>query len=206
MLEREPTLVLTEGPGTRFGAGGEVRVHGDFRVFATMNPPTYVGRSTLSAAWRDRFVGHIVAREPGEPELLQLLAHLTSGAQPAIEVAGMPWGPGPTWSEPEPALTPLEPLWPRVAAFFAGLAAMSSGPDGLGATSREPPVFTRRGLLAVVDALLGLHRIDPLRGRLDLSSAPRELLAEALRAVSVERLADPGDRQRVEDLLASLDL
>ena len=83
VLEREPTLVLTEGPGTRFGAGGEVRVHGDFRVFATMNPPTYVGRSTLSAAWRDRFVGHIVAREPGEPELLQLLAHLTSGAQPA---------------------------------------------------------------------------------------------------------------------------
>lgn len=206
VLEREPTLVLTEGPGTRFGVGGEVAVHPEFRVFATMNPPTYVGRSTLSAAWRDRFVGQILAREPGEPEVLQLLEHLTSGVQPSIEVGGVTWGPGPSWSEPEPALAPLAPLWPRVATFFAGLTTMSSGPEGLGASTREQPVFTRRGVLAVVDALLGLHRFDPVRGRLDLSTAPREMLAEALRAVSVERLVDPADRQRVEDLLASLDL
>ena len=55
VLEDGHELVLTEGEGTIFAKGGDVEPHDDFRLFGTMNPAEYAGRSTLSPAYRDRW-------------------------------------------------------------------------------------------------------------------------------------------------------
>src|SRR5262249_39435698 len=57
VLERDPMLVLTEHDHSAYGPGGRP-VHADFRVFATMNPAEYSGRSVLSPAYRDRWRAH----------------------------------------------------------------------------------------------------------------------------------------------------
>jgi MoxR-like ATPase len=57
VLESNPTLVLTENDNSVLGPGGTA-VHPDFRIFATMNPAEYSGRSVLSPAYRDRWRGY----------------------------------------------------------------------------------------------------------------------------------------------------
>lgn len=214
VLERVPELVLTEGPGTRFGPGGEVEVHPDFRVFATMNPAEYAGRAVLSEAWRDRFVAHVVARPAGELELRQMLEHAVNGRQPAVEVDGVRWAPSALTSAGRPrlaAVAALRPRWARVAALFAGLIEMSSPSAGkaapLGVGRRERYVFSRRGVLGVIDALDGLALLDPHTGaRVGVEQAPEALLAEAIRGATVERMRDAADRDRVATLARSLGL
>ena len=213
-LERVPELTLSEGPGTRFGVGGDVEVHPDFRVLATMNPAEYTGRSVLSEAWRDRFLAQVVATRPSELEWRQLLEHAVYGRQPVVEVAGRRWGSADHRGPGRPALQTIDGLdaaWPRVASLFAGLVEMSSpyADRGapLGVRRRERYVFSRRGVLALLDALTSLSLFDPHTGReASLTEAPQTLLAEAIRAVSVERMRDPEDAQRVATLVQSLGL
>ena len=57
LLERDPSLVLTEHDNTVLGPGG-TPIHPNFRIFATMNPAEYAGRSALSPAYRDRWRGY----------------------------------------------------------------------------------------------------------------------------------------------------
>ncbi len=213
-LERVPELVLTEGPGTRFGPGGDVAVHPGFRVLATMNPAEYAGRSVLSEAWRDRFLAQVVARAPRELEWRQLLEHAVYGRQPVVEIEGRRWGRARHSGPGRPGLAEvegLEPVWPRVASLFAGLVEMASPSQErgapLGVRRRERYVFTRRGVLAVLDALDELTMFDPTTGEsVGVQEAPMAILAESIRALSVDRMRDPEDRQRVAMLVRSLGL
>ncbi|NBW97444.1 MAG: hypothetical protein EBR28_12130, partial [Planctomycetia bacterium] len=82
VLEQPATLVLSENAGVRFGAGGDIPVADSFRIFATMNPATYSGRSVLSPAFRDRFNLWNSLEAPGETEYRALLARLVHGVQP----------------------------------------------------------------------------------------------------------------------------
>jgi hypothetical protein len=213
-LERVPELMLSEGPGTRFGPGGDVEVHAGFRVFATMNPAEYAGRSVLSEAWRDRFLAQVVATGPSELEWRQLLEHAVYGRQPVVEVAGLRWGPGLYTGPGRPALASVEELeavWPRIAALFAGLVEMASPTAErgapLGVRRRERYVFSRRGVLALLDALTHLELFDPGSGALlGVRDAPGAVVAEAVRAVATDRMRSPEDRQRVATLVQSLGL
>jgi hypothetical protein len=211
VLERTPGLVLTEGPGTRFGPGGDVVVHPGFRVLATMNPAEYAGRAVLSEAWRDRFTAHLVAEPPDELALQQLVAHARSGEHPAVVLDGIRWGPAALEGAPCPVLSDpaFDDLLPQLAPLFAGLAAMSDPASGtpLGVERRERPVFSRRGLLALLDAVRRLSRHDPVRGgRVDAISDPVGTLREAVHAATIARLATPADRDRVTLLVRSLGL
>jgi len=214
VLERVPTLVLTEGDGTRFGPGG-VEVHEHFHVFATMNPAEYQGRSVLSPAWRDRFVATWHARSPGELELRQMLERVVFGRQPAVEALGVSWD-APESDDDAPfaelaSLPGITSLLTRLAALHAGLMTMASAHDGevasLGARRREPVVFTRRSLLGLLDALQRLRLVDPLTGASEgVAEAPERVVLDALEATYVHRIADPDDRARVHQLLRSLGL
>lgn len=208
-LERVPELVLTEGSGTRFGPGGDVEVHPGFRVFATMNPAEYAGRSVLSEAFRDRFVRQLVALPPGELELRQLLHFLQTGEHPELDLEGVRWRPAARPGAADPRLQ-IEGL-DRVAQLFAGLADMArvqpGKPPPLGANRRERYVFSRRGVLALVDELLGLERFDPVAGRvLGLDEDAEHLLRLAVRGATVERMRSASDRERVETLVRSVGL
>lgn len=213
-LERDPTLVLTEGPGTRFGAGGDVPVHPDFRVFGTMNPAEYQGRSVLSPAWKDRWVAHYHADPPGEVEYRQMLERLVFGRQPDAEVGGLVWSGGPAVPAPYRALASaphIRDLLNRLAALHTGLVRMATPAEGkaaaLGAGRRERYVFSRRGLLGVLDALADGVICDPTTGEnLDFASAPEQVGVDALESVYLHRLRGEEDRAKVLQLLRSLGL
>ena len=214
VLERAPTLVLTEGPGTRFGPTGDVPVHPDFRIFATMNPAEYQGRSVLSPAYKDRWVATWQATAPGELEYRQMLEHLVFGTQPVVEVDGTPWTGGEAGAAPYAELADvpgLRTFLSRLAALHAGLVRMATPADGkppsLGVSRRERYIFSRRGLLAVLDGLARLALVDPRTGAsLRFADAPQAVAADTLEAVYLDRVRGAEDRNRITQLLRSLGL
>ncbi|MGL4553122.1 MAG: AAA family ATPase, partial [Gemmataceae bacterium] len=103
VLEAEPSLVLTEHENEPIAP-----VHPSFRVFATMNPAEYAGRSVLSPAYRDRWRGYRFVPRPGEREYLAMLRHLIHGEQPDVVVQGRRYqsGGGPARYAPLAAVLP----------------------------------------------------------------------------------------------------
>ncbi len=214
VLERVPSLVLTEGDGVRLGPGGDVQVHEDFRVFATMNPAEYQGRSVLSPAWRDRFVATWQASPPGELEARQMLERVVFGVQPDVEVDGRRWAGGAGAAAPygELAEVPgVEGFLARLAALHTALVRMATAAEGrpasIGAARRERYVFSRRGLLAVLDALLHIEIVDSSTGQLrGFVDDPDAVAIDALERTYIDRLRSTDDRTRVTTVLRSLGL
>lgn len=200
LLERQPSLVLSEHDGRVYGGRGR-RIHPDFRLFATSNPAEYAGRSVLSPAYRDRWRSYRVVANPTEGEYLAMLRLLVLGEQPAVVATGAMWS----------AAAPVAPAYPRLArvpdigAMLEPLArfhvsmeqAARRGPDGLarlGSRRREPYVFTRRGLLSALDHL---ERLLPREDWPSLSHA----LRNALQRGYVDRLVESADREVAFQLL-----
>jgi len=203
VLEQPPTLVLTENGSERFGPGGDVAVADTFRIFATMNPAEYSGRSVLSPAFRDRFSLWSMLGRPGEAEYLALLERLVHGVHPEFVHDGVRWqaADSPPVHPQLATLAGIDDLLAGIAAFHAGLAG--AGGDGtgvdLGRSRREGYVFTRRTLLAmmalfarfvaggadhrraVCDAvdLVYLHRVQP--------GSDRQAIRSALRSAGITR-------------------
>ena len=167
LLEREPALVVNEHEGERIA--GEA-IHSDFRIFGTMNPAEYAGRSALSPAWRDRFRAHRLVPAPGEPQVAAFLEFAVSGRPPTIEIAGRFWLPEPVTSAPWSALNGI----PGVAAFLKALARFHvslerslASADAPGRSRRDRYVVTRRNLLSILDWLLaGGGTVKNMRGGL----------------------------------------
>ena len=159
VLERNPTLVLTEHDNTVIGSTDEP-VHPAFRVFATMNPAEYAGRSALSPAYRDRWRAYRYVQPPGEAEYLDMLRYLVFGEQPKVETVGGRFAGG-RQEAPMGMLADVEGIddfLRALARFHAALEeAVGRSNQGrattLGGRRRERYVFTRRGLLAVMDYL-----------------------------------------------------
>lgn len=159
VLESYPSLVLTEHDNSVIGSGG-VPVHPEFRIFSTMNPAEYAGRSSLSPAYRDRWRAYRFVNAPGEAEYLSMLRYLVHGDQPDITVAGARWT-GASVEAPMGSLSDLDGIddfLRAVARFHAALeeaVGRRGGSRGgqLGARRRDRYVFTRRGLLAVMEYL-----------------------------------------------------
>jgi len=167
VLELDPYIVLTEHDNSVVGWGG-TPVHAGFRIFATMNPAEYAGRSVLSPAYRDRWRGYRLVPKPSEAEYRTMLRRLVFGEQPALRMLGVPYA-GFTDSAPfaQVAEHPhAGELLAALALFHAGLEKASSGgaqgAPRIGARRKERQVFTRRGLLSVVGYLARSidHRTD----------------------------------------------
>ena len=180
LLERAPSLLVTEHDNRLFGPGGEP-IHPEFRIFGTMNPAEYAGRNALSPAYRDRWRGHLFVRTAGESEYRAMLRQMIFGERPRVCVDGVLYGePGPV--EPthgELAGMPgMDDFIDALARFQASLdAACRRGKDGEQALShrKERPVFTRRGLIALLD-----HLGSP-------AHADRELDCDQLRQEALNR-------------------
>ncbi len=198
VLENPPTLVLSEGDGTVFGAGGDLAPHGRFRLFATLNPAEYSGRSLLSPAFRDRWTVWHQATTPGEPEIRAMLRHALFGEHPVVSFRGRSYQAAP--GAPLPGLEGLaglpdiDDLLARLAMFHDSVAkaAGAGGASGLGRHQREPLVVTRRAILALLEFV---------RRRLAEGEPPRAALGDGLGIFYVDRLRDPADRKAVRSML-----
>jgi hypothetical protein len=203
VLERDPMLVLTEHDHSAFGPGGRP-VHADFRVFATMNPAEYSGRSVLSPAYRDRWRAHRFIPRPGEAEYRAMLDFLVFGRQPEVTVLGRTY---PASQHPAP-LSALA-SWPEIRTLLVALAsfhtalenASGHGEDTarLGARRKERYIFTRRGLLSFVEYLaspFGLGGGVPTR----------RAVREALLRYYLGRVSSPADQRTIVQLLEAAGL
>ena len=201
VLEQPATLLLSENAGERFGVGGDIPVAESFRIFATMNPATYAARAALSPAFRDRFSLWNVLESPGEAEYRALLIRLVHGVHPEFALDGVVWQ-----AADELPLYPqlndcrgMDDLLGAIAAFHASVAAASGGDGGadLGRGRREPYVFTRRTLMALMSIFAA--RVE--RGQ------PVECAArEALDIVYLQRVNPGPDRHAMRTALRSAGL
>lgn len=199
VLERDPALVLTEYDHRVLGPGGEP-IHGDFRIFATMNPAEYAGRSLLSPAYRNRWRAYRQMPRPGEAEYRAMLRFVVFGEQPEVTVMGQRYQAAPA-APPHPALAALvgiDELFDPLVRFQVGLEQASGQPPGsiahLGARRRERYVFTRRDLLSILDYLA-----SPLAA--SARRADHRVLRKAIYRYYLSRVTAGEDRQLVLQLL-----
>lgn len=192
VLEHSPSLVLSEHDGSRI-SGSEL--HTQFRVFATMNPAEFAGRSTLSPAWRDRFGGYRYCTAAGEAEYAAMLSFWVTGVQPAVLRAGA-WVRGPAVA-PAPyacleGVAGINDVLPLLARFHMSMVGLSG--HGVGATARigthrkERHVFTRRTLFNVLEFLAARIKAQ---GKEHFSLAIE--LEGAIRRYYLGRLDSPAD-------------
>ena len=210
-LELPPTLVLSEHDGQVFGPNGDVAVHQRFRLFATLNPAEYSGRSLLSPAFRDRWLVWHQAEVATEAEVSQMLRRLVFGEHPVVTVNGQRYQAEATAPSAEFAgwqgfeRSTVETLLKQLAMFHTSVAraAGAQGVAGLGRHQRERLTFTRRSLLSVMqhvsrglEAEAGDKEVGLLRQR----------LKQALELFYASRLRDPADRKAVQTMLRAADL
>lgn len=203
VLEQPRTLVLSEGDGTLYGTGGDIPIHSQFRLFATLNPAEYAGRNVLSAAFRDRWTIWHQAATAGEADYLAMIRFLATGQHPVVQCNGVFYQAAST----TPLLGLLEemPDWEMTArhlAFFQASVVKAAGSEGcppsLGRTRRERYSFTRRTLLSTLEYV---HR------QISAGAEPRRLLLrEAIEVFYIKRLRDVADRNAVASLLRAADL
>ncbi len=201
VLEQPPSLVLSEHDGLRFGPGGDVPVADSFRIFATMNPAEYAGRSVLSPAFRDRFGLWTFLEPPAEADYRALLHRLVHGVHPEFTLDGVTWqAPDNEPVYPDLArVTGIDPVLDSLASLHCAVVAATGG-DGateLGRSRRERYVFTRRTLLTTV-ALLA-ERV----ARGDSVAAAANAVVEL---TYLERIAPGPDRQAVRSALRAVEL
>ncbi len=123
-----------------------------------MNPAEYAGRSALSPAYRDRWRGARFVPAPGEAEYHAMLHFLVFGAEPDVHIFGKQYLGG----RREAPLAQLSEI-DSIDEFLRALARFHTALEGavggggrtarIGARRRERYVFTRRGLLSVMDFL-----------------------------------------------------
>jgi MoxR-like ATPase len=203
VLERDPMLVLTEHDHSAFGPGGRP-VHADFRVFATMNPAEYSGRSVLSPAYRDRWRAHRFIPRPGEAEYRAMLDFLVFGRQPEVTVLSRTY-PGARQPAPLAVLASwpeIRTLLPALASFHVALENASGQADDtarLGARRKERYVFTRRGLLSFVEYLASPFGLGD-------GVPTRRAVREALLRYYLGRVSSPADQRTIVQLVEAAGL
>jgi hypothetical protein len=153
----------------------------------------------LSPAYRDRWRGYNYVAAPGETEYHSMLRYLVYGAQPDVTVRGWMYH-GEQVEAPLAALAEL----PHVNQFLRALARFHSALEGavgrhggratrMGGRRKDRYVFTRRGLLSVMDYLSSVLATGRAQGTLAMRAA--------LLRYYVNRVSSPSDQQVVVQLL-----
>lgn len=204
-LESPPTLVLSEGDGTVFGPGGDVEVHERFRLFATLNPAEYSGRSVLSPAFRDRWSVWHHPQTPGEAEVHAMLHFLVFGIHPVVQVAGRAYQAPPAPRAPFEGwqrFAGVEGLLDRLATFHASAAraASGAGAGGLARHQRERATFTRRSLLSL------MSHVAAMAEAAGPAADGAALVRSAIAVFYSGRLRDAGDRKALATMLRATGL
>jgi MoxR-like ATPase len=206
VVERHPTLVVSENGGFRIGPGGDSEVHRGFHLFATMNPADYAGRSPMSPAYKDRFTAYKFVAAPTETEYAEMLVLMVFGEQPRFTRDGTAFGG-----------QRVDPLFPRlsgvagVRGLLRKLAKLHATVEGMarkreiGKDARERIVYSRRTLIELLGYLDKVAVVDRSTGESrGFETAPKEIFLRALRYYYLDKLAREEDAQKVVDQLDAI--
>ncbi len=132
---------------------GVAPLHPNFRIFGTMNPAEYQGRSVMSPAYKNRWPVYHNVENPTARDYEQMLQHMVYGNQPEFSSDGAKYGGGKNETIFE-RLSSAKSLFvdyiPKLAQFHSRVEEMAKKRE-IGKDRREPYIFTRRDLLSLVD-------------------------------------------------------
>lgn len=203
LLERAPSLVVSEHEGEVIGPGGMHDTHERFRIFATENPASYAGRKAMSPAFKNRWSAYQYVEVPSEAEYAAMMNLMVYGEQPGAKVGGVDYDG-----------EMVEPLYnlcgkvegmrgfiTKLAKFHASLEKMARERT-IGKGRVEPYVFTRRDLMAFLTYLEEKTLIDRRADtRVTVSDDPKKIILRALKHVYMDQVGGADDIKKVTDLL-----
>jgi len=206
LLERYPSLTLSEHAGETIRPGGDFETHDRFRFFATMNPASYEGRKKLSAAFKNRLLAYLFVDMPVESDYTAMMNLMVYGEQPKIKVRGVEYAS----ENVEPLfkvvgqVEGMRGLLPKIGKFHAQLEIMSRERT-IGKSNPEPYVITRRELTGFLDYLENKSFTDRHSGkRYTVVDNPKALVLRAIQFYYLDKITNADDRKKVNDLLDAI--
>ncbi|MDP2812733.1 MAG: AAA family ATPase [bacterium] len=206
VLERHPSLVLSEHGGDKIEEGSARSLDHHFRIFATMNPAEYAGRAAMSPAYKDRWTSYMFVGQPNEKDYLAMSEHLVYGTQPKVEINGIKYQA----PEVEPLFENISQI-PNFRNFLARLSKLQvkleqmSEEREIGKGRKEKYIFTRRGLIEFFEYLSQKTIVNRQSGKtINIKSNPKEVILRAIKYYFIDKMANPDDVKRVQDLMDAI--
>lgn len=206
VLEKHPSITLTDNGGVKIGPGGDYEVHPNFRIFGTMNPG-YAGRQPLSPAFQNRWTNRVHVGAPTKDQLEAMLIHQSFGQQPEVKFQGEMYqseqGDTPPQMEKVRSLDEgnLKTLFSRLAAFHEAISKMAEKQD-IGRDLDPGHIFTRRDLGTFLDYIATVESFSRHKKEtLNITTHPAFIVWEAIKRVYLNKLNNNDDRKKIEKLL-----
>ena len=210
VLEKHPSLVLSEDGGRVIGGEGGEEMHEDCRFFGTQNPAgaEYVGRNPLSPAYKDRFPSYKYVQSPTEGDYKAMMELMVFGDQPEVEIGGTKYH-APSVESKYPALEKIPDITQtlyKVAAFQAKMEDLARR-RVIGRGRKEKYVFSRRSLIQFMEFLAEKTIIDRKGGhKKTIETHRKEIFLKALQYYYLDKMTDQADLQQMQDQLNLLGL
>ncbi len=200
VLEKNASIILSENGGTRIGSSGDYETHEDFRIFATMNPAEYAGRTPMSPAYKDRWTSYKFVEIPSETEYADMMKLMVYGEQPEVEIGGKKYA-----GEKGDPLFNKSAEVPNFRSFISKVAKFQSSLEKLarerviGKGRKEKYVFTRRGLIELLTYLETKTIVtDRQTGqKKDMLSDPKEVALRAIKHCFLDKISNGEDSKKV---------
>jgi len=219
-LEKNPSITLSENGGIivrkftdedrelkkQGKLQGVEELNPNFRIFATMNPAEYSGRSPMSPAYKDRWTSYRFVKTPDEKSYEQMMNFMVFGEQPEVEIRGKKYS-----GEKEASkLATLEDIpnfrtfIPKMAKFQAKIEDLARKRE-IGKGKKEKYIFTRRGLTEFMEFINSKSIVDrKTRKKITIEDAPKDIILRAIQYYYLDKISDAYDLIKVNDLLDSI--
>ena len=212
VLEKPPSLVLSEGSGELIGEGGEFEVDPHFWMTLTMNPAEYAGRKAMSPAYKDRWLAQKQAKTPDDKSYIAMFDLMVFGEQPDIYENPEERDPkkrrlmyrGDKIEPKHPVLNKIPGMREALGklALFQHKLEKQCKSRAIGKGRKEPYIFTRRGLMSFLEYMENTEIVDrKAKKRITVANDPKRIF-DAIKFYFLDKIADADDLANVKAELA----
>ena len=182
VLERHPSLTISENGGLKIGGKSAVPVHPGFRIFATMNPAEYSGRQPMSPAYKDRWTAYKYVEIPSAQDYEDMLNFMVYGVQPAVTSHDKQYRREQKKGLHErlAAIPNFNKFLPLLASFHKKLEVLMQTSQ-IGKGRKEKYIITRRTLIEFLGYLEQIRLTDrATKKQMGIEEMPKEIILRAL--------------------------
>lgn len=210
VLERNPSLLMSENGGVKIGPGGEYEVHPRFWLAAATNPASYSGREPMTPAEKRRWRSFMNVPNPKKGSYTAMLNLITFGEQPEAVVDGEKFKA----DDGEAKYRRLKEI-PNFRVFLESLAAFQVKIEQLardrtiGKNNKEKYAFTRSSLLSLLSFMENkvlVVREGKERKRVTIADDPAKIIQRALEHVYLDHATNADDRKTINDQLTAANI